>query len=231
MNRLLFLLFFVAGLSFAESDSTYNQINFDVSASRVIKNDLLKVTMYLQEESVDAKKVAQRINQKMQKAFKVIDRYPMVHNKTGDYNIHAKYKKSKVVGWSAKQVLYLESKNIEALTTLIQKLQPLLLVSNMQFDISKALRKQLKAQLLLVLLDKFRKKSKLISEKLGAKSYKIVRLNINKQSDSRPVYYSSMRSQPAFLSSASDMPAPKLSGGENEIKVSLNALLELSFRD
>lgn len=227
MNKILLLIGFMATFVFADDNVTYNQINFNVSAEQTVNNDLLIVSLYLQEDDKHAKRATKRVNQKMQSAFEIINQYPSVKHKTGNYNIHARYKDSKVIGWRARQDVHLESTNVESLTTLIQKLQPILLVSNTRFSISKPLTKQVKDELLLVLLDKFRQKANLIRKTLGAKSYKIVRLDVSEQSNNRPIYYSSRVAKSSLM--ASDAPAPKLSAGEGELKSSLNAVLELSF--
>lgn len=227
MNKLLFPILFVATTVFA-ADTQYNQINFEVSSERSIANDLLKVDMYLKEQDKDARQVAKRINQKMQQAFKLINQYPTIKNKTGSYNIHPRYKKSNIIGWDARQDVHLESTNIEELSDLMQKLQSTLLVSNTHFTISKPLRKKVKAELLLTLLDKFRIKANLIREKLGAKDYKIVRLNINEKFNSPTQYqYSQIKSKAYF--STSSRPEPKLAAGEGELSSNLSATLEFSF--
>ena len=98
-------------------------MNLQAQAECEIPNDQLTVMLAVEEEGKEAAKIANKINQDMDWALKVVVKKSGVNSSMQAYNTYPIYDKRSVIGWWAIQQLELKSTNITELTELVGKLQ------------------------------------------------------------------------------------------------------------
>jgi len=205
----------------------YDQVKLAVNAEEQVKNDTLVVVMYALAEGESSEKPAADVNQRMAKALKMAKGNTDIKAQTLNYQVTPRYqnassfREQRLVGWSVRQSLRLSSSNVLALTDLVGRLQKVLLVQNMSYEISPAIRQQAEDRLIQQAIKRFAERARLVSKALGKSKYRVVQMNIS-TSGARPVPM--MRNKMAVSSDA--MAAPAVSAGTATVRVSINATIQ-----
>jgi predicted secreted protein len=222
----LLLFSLCCGLATAsEDDLHYNLINLQAQALSTVDNDLLVVTMTAVAEANTAKEAADSVNETMARAAAMIGEVDTVSYQTLNYQTTPLYKNRAIVGWSVSQQIRLKSGKIEQLTSLVGRLQDLINVSAMQFEIGPERRKETQNRLISEALAAFTEKARLITSALGAKDFRLVSLSINEDGavPLRREYAMDM------ALSRSAAPAPDVAAGESQITVTVHGSIQLIF--
>lgn len=223
----LFCLLLTQMATAAEQPLHYDRVNLAVNAEEQVKNDTLVVVMYALAEGKNSEKPAADVNQRMAKALKMAKGHTDIKAQTLNYQITPRYqdassfREQHLIGWSVRQSLRLSSSNVLALTDLVGRLQKVLLVQNMSYEISPARRQQAEDRLIQQAIKRFSERASLISKALGKPDYRVVQLNIS-TSGARPVPM--MRNKMAL--SADAMSAPAVAAGTASLRVSINATIQ-----
>ncbi|MBD3612628.1 MAG: SIMPL domain-containing protein, partial [Hydrogenovibrio crunogenus] len=80
-------LFFSRIVQAEETLLNFNQIDFSVTQSQHVTNDVAHIRLIAQTEHKEANEVQRLINQKMRHAQKVLSRYPEITATTQDYRV------------------------------------------------------------------------------------------------------------------------------------------------
>lgn len=204
----------------------YNMISFEVNVQKQIANNEAIATLKKTATAKDAKTLANQINPTIHQAQKIAKKYPSVAVSTGMQHSYPTYdNKGKLTGFTGSANLTLKSQDMEALGNLIGELQSLLTIGQLDFSVSDALKEQTHAQLMDEATQKFKSQAQRLVQAWGAKSYQIIKLDMNHASGHHyaPTPLFSM----AMAEAKSN--APEIQAGESDIRYTINGTIELIF--
>ena len=204
-------------------------VSFSVEAEREVERDLLQVSLFYQAEGNDLSALNKTMAEKMNKAIELAKAQSAVEIKDNSRNTWIRYdNKGKQQGWIARAELTLESKDSQALSTLVHELDGVLAIDRVSASVSREKLSSLENELTKEALAKVKDKALLIQESLQMKGYTIQNLEISSPKDSTddyPIYAAAELSSKSLYSSGKDETYAQ--SGKEKIKVSVNARIAL----
>ena len=217
--------------SFAEGpvDNYPPQVSFTVESEKNVERDLLRVSLFYKAEGNDLSALNKTMAEKMNKAIELTKAQSAVEIKENSRNTWIRYdNKGKQQGWIARAELTLESKDSQALSTLVHELDGVLAIDRVSASVSREKLNSLEKELTKEALAKVKDKALLIQESLQMKGYHTQSLEIssanNSANDFRP-YAAAELSSKSLYSSEKD--ETYTHSGKEKIKVSVNARIAL----
>ena len=217
--------------SFATEPASHQptDVSFSVEAEKEVERDLLQVSLFYQAEGNDLSALNKTMAEKMNKAIELAKAQSAVEIKDNSRNTWIRYdNKGKQQGWIARAELTLESKDSQALSTLVHELDGILAIDHVSASVSREKLSSLENELTKEALTKVKDKALLIQESLQVKGYRIQNLEISSANDSaadfRP-YAAAELSSKSLYSSGKDETYTQ--SGKEKIKVSVNARIAL----
>ena len=217
--------------SFAEEpvDNYPTLVNFTVESEKNVERDLFRVSLFYQAEGNDLSALSKTMAEKMNKAIELTKAQSAVEIKDNSRNTWIRYNdKGKQQGWTARAELTLESKDSQALSTLVHELDGVLAIDSVSASVSREKLSSLENELTKEALTKFKDKALLLQESLQMKGYTIQNLEISSPNDSTndyPIYAAAELSSKSLYSSEKDETYTQ--SGKEKIKVSVNARIAL----
>ena len=209
--------------SFAEGpvDNYPPQVSFTVESEKNVERDLLRVSLFYQAEGNDLSALNKTMAEKMNKAIELTKAQSAVEIKDNSRNTWIRYNdKGKQQGWTARAELTLESKDSQALSTVVHELDGVLAIDSVSASVSREKLSSLENELT--------KEALLLQESLQMKGYTIQNLEISSPKDSTddyPIYAAAELSSKSLYSSGKDETYAQ--SGKEKIKVSVNARIAL----
>lgn len=206
-----------------DTEPRKNQVSFRVETSREVSNDWATALIGVSEEDSDAARLADRVNQVMRWGLDTAKQAKAVEVQSGGYQTHPVHDKGKIVRWRASQDLVLESKDVDALSDLLGKLQSRLLLRGITFSVSPESRRKVEDELVSETLAAFQKRAQRVQSDLGARDHALVSLSIHTPGGNpRPV-----RAQMSMA--RAEVATPAFESGQSTLGVSVDATIELEF--
>ena len=204
-------------------------VTFTVEAEKAVERDLLQVSLFYQAEGNDLSALNKTMAEKMNKAIELAKAQSSVEITDNSRNTMVRYdNKGKQQGWIARAELTLESKDSQALSTLVNELDGVLAIAQVNASVSREKLSSLENELTKEALAKLKDKAVLIQESLQVKGYRIQNLEISSANDSvayfRP-YVAAEFASKSLYSSGKDETYTQ--SGKEKIKVSVNARIAL----
>jgi len=206
------ILLWLPAAAFAHdsAETIFNLISLQAQVTREAPNDLLQAVLSVDMEDRDPAKLADS-------AFKT------VKVKSGNYQTYPVYDKTHIARWRIRQELKLESKDFEAATALIAKLQGALQLGNMEFSVAPETQRAVENTLITEAIQAFSARADIVRAALKANTYKVKELQINTgQGNPRPMMARQLRSQ-----SAETVSAPAVEAGTSQISVNVTGSIKL----
>ena len=231
LNALSLALLALPITSFAAEPVSHQptDVSFSVEAEREVERDLLQVSLFYQAEGNDLSALNKTMAEKMNKAIELTKAQSAVEIKDNSRNTWIRYNdKGKQQGWTARAELTLESKDSQALSTLVHELDGVLAIDGVSASVSREKLSSLENELTKEALAKFKDKARLLQESLQMKGYTIQNLEISSPNDSTndyPIYAAAELSSKSLYSSGKDETYTQ--SGKEKIKVSVNARIAL----
>lgn len=213
------------------SEQPYNQISLRAEAHQDVAHDQMQVTLYTEDQDVDAARLATTITNTLNHALQTARNHPKTSVKMGSrrsYPVHDS-KGQKITAWRERAEIQLESTDFPSLSTLTGELLQTLKMANMQFSIAPKTRINSEDQLLKDAISAFQARAKLISEAFGSTGYKVVHLNLNSSGFSRPpVYARAAKMQSSAMSDAAAS-IPEIEAGSSQVSIIADGVIEISL--
>ena len=231
LNALALALLALPITSFAAEPVPHQptDVSFSVEAEREVERDLLQVSLFYQAEGNDLSALNKTMTEKMNKAIELAKAQSAVEIKDNSRNTWIRYdNKGKQQGWIARAELTLESKDSQALSTVVHELDGVLAIDRVSASVSREKLSSLENELTKEALAKVKDKALLIQESLQMKGYTIQNLEISSPKDSTddyPIYAAAELSSKSLYSSGKDETYTQ--SGKEKIKVSVNARIAL----
>jgi predicted secreted protein len=204
--------------------STYDRVNFRVSATQEVDNDILVAVMYHERSGQHPTAMADEVNRTITWAVDLAKKSSAIKVQTLNYRQEALYKNQTVTGWKVRQSIRLESTDAAALSTLIGELQNRLSVASIRYTLSPDVRARIEDVLIAKALARFKRRGELISLELGRQDYRIVNLDV--ATSGRVPAPVRMRAVAAMAESPGVAP-PTFEAGVQSVTVQVSGSIEL----
>jgi predicted secreted protein len=218
--------FFLAALTAAAAEPRprYNTVELQAEAQREVQNDLLNASLYVELNDPSPAALADAINKKVNEALRVAKAYKGVTLRSGNNQTYPVYAKGNVLqGWRGRAELRIESKDFEAASGLIGKLQAGMQVGNMSFSVSPEARRATENDLIAEAIGAFKARAEIVKTALAGRGYKLQRLNVaNSRSAPQPRLAIARAAAPA-----QEVAAPDLEAGVSLVTVTANGAIEV----
>ena len=205
-------------------------VTFTVEAEKDVELDLLQVSLFYQAEGNNLSALNKTMAEKMNKAIELAKAQSSVEITDNSRNTMVRYdNKGKQQGWIARAELTLESKDSQALSTLVNELDGILAIAQVNASVSREKLSSLENELTKEALAKLKDKALLIQESLQMKGYHTQSLDVSSANDSannfRPYAAGAMMAKSFSYSDEKDETYTQ--SGKEKIKVSVNARIAL----
>ena len=207
----------------AKQQNVYDRIQLSAQAEAEVENDTVVAVLFARRQGNDVGKLATEVNQIMAQAIKRCQQVKAVEVQTLNYQTNPVYEKQHQTGWRISQSLQLKSRDSQALSQLVGKLQGTLMLESMSYEVSASRREQVKEDLIAKAIVAFRKRAQNITEQLGRKRYRLVTMQVN--TGGVPLQPVHTQLYQAFASTRTT--APTIEAGKQQVTVSVTGEIEL----
>ena len=219
-----FLLLCCGPLAAAEVPQ-YNHIHLQTQSSMKVDNDRMQAVLSVYGEDNDTAKLADQLNTTMTWALTAARKHPTVSVSSGQYQTYPVYNnKEALKRWRATQEVTLESEDSSQLVLLLGILQERLQLNGITFSVSEPQRAKTEDTLIDKALAAFQARAERVRKNLGAKSYRIVDINVGSNAGMIPP--SPMMRAQAMESSVTP---PAVESGSSTLTVNAEGTIELQF--
>jgi predicted secreted protein len=222
---LLASLIFSAPLFAAEPvPPRYNAVALQADAQREVQNDLLSATLFAEVNDVTPAGVANAVNKSVNDALRIAKDYKSVRVRSGNNQTYPVYSRgNQLQGWRGRGEIRIESKDFEAASALIGKLQSSMQLAGLQFTVSPESRRAAENELIAEAIAAFKARAEIVKNALGGRGYKLQNLNVMTAHNVPRPLMAMARAAPA----AQEVTPPNLEAGISVITVTANGTIEL----
>jgi predicted secreted protein len=162
------------------TEPRYNVVDFQSEAQREVQNDLLNATLYVELNDTNPAALANAINKSVNDALRVAKEHKGVTVRSGNNQTHPVHSRDgKQQGWRGRAEIRIESKDFDAASALIGKLQAKMQLAHVGFSVSPDARRAVQDELAVDAIRAFKSRADVLKTALAGRSYKIVRINVD----------------------------------------------------
>lgn len=203
----------------------YNAVELQAEAQREIANDTLSASLYVELNDASPAALASALNKTANEALRVARDYKSVRVRSGGNQTYPVYAKGNVLqGWRGRAEIRIESRDFEAASGLIGRLQAGMQLGNLSFSVSPEARRQTENELIAEAIGAFKSRAEIVRGALAGRAYKIQRLNVNSGHSAPPPRFAMAR---ALSAGAPEQVAPNLEGGVSLVTVTVGGTVEV----
>ena len=207
----------------AEPTAGYNQVVLQAEAQREMPNDMLNATLYVELSDASPVALAAALNRAANEALLAAREFRSVRAYSGNNQTFPIYSKGNVLqAWRARAEIRLESRDFEAASRLMGKLQASMQLGGTTFSVSPEARQQAEDELIAQAVAAFKARARIVQDALSGRSYKIRNLRVNTGFNAP-----APRFLRAMAASTAEVPAPGLEGGVSVVKVHTEGTIEV----
>ena len=216
----------LSGASFAaEPAPRYNVVELQAEAQREVANDTLAATLYAELNDVNPATLANMINKAANEALRIAKDAKNVRVRSGSNQTYPVYAKGNVLQtWRGRAEIRIESRDFEAASGLIGKLQAGMQLGSLNFSVSPEARGLAENELTAEAIAAFKARAEIVRGALAGRSYKVQRLNLSSSQNAPPPRYAVAR---ALAAAAPEVAAPDIEGGASRIIVTAAGTIEV----
>lgn len=188
MRRILNILLLSAAIPVVASaqiqslqvQNLQNRINFSVSAEREVSNDLHVAVISAEARASEQSEAANAVNEAMAWATEQARQVPGIRIQPGEYSTRTvtSGNSRRIVAWSARQLVRLESSDASTLSNLLGQLQERIAVAELSQSLAPSTRDALEEELIVEVLARFNRRAQLIAGEMG-RDYELVSLSVD----------------------------------------------------
>jgi predicted secreted protein len=202
----------------------YNTVTLQADAQREVQNDLLNATLFVEVNDATPAGVANAVNRSINEALRAAKEYKGVRVRSGNNQTYPVYSKAnQLQGWRGRGEIRVESRDFEAASSLIGKLQSTLQLSGMQFTVAPESRRAVENELITEAIAAFKARAEIARAALGGRGYKLQNLNVSSGRPLPPQPYMAM----ARAQAAQEAAPPSLEAGISLVTVNANGSIEI----
>ena len=208
----------------AEVPLRYNTVELQADVQREVQNDLLNATLYVELNDANPAALASAINKRVNEALRVAKEHKGVRVRSGGNQTFPVYSRSNTLqGWRGRAEIRIESRDFEAASALIGKLQSGMQLSGVSFSVSPEARRAAENELVAEAIAAFKARAEIVRAALGGKGYKLQRVSLaTGHPPPRPLY-----APQRAMASSSEVTTPDLEGGVSQMTVTARGTIEV----
>jgi predicted secreted protein len=200
-------------------------VELQAEAQRELPNDTVTANLYVELNDANAAALAAAVNTAANEALRVAQEYSSVRVRSGNNQTYPVYAKGNVLqGWRGRAEIRIDSRDFDAASALIGKLQAGMQLGSLSFSVSPEARRQTENELIAEAIAAFKGRAEIVRGALSGRSYKIVHLNVSSGSSAPPPRFAMAR---ALAAGAPEVAAPNLEGGVSLVTVTLGGAIEV----
>ncbi|MEJ2174080.1 MAG: SIMPL domain-containing protein [bacterium] len=208
----------------AEPPPRYNTVSLQASAQRELPNDLLNATLYVEVNDPTPAGAADAMNATVNAALRTARGYDAVRARSGNSRTYPIYTRgNQLQGWRGRGEVRIESKDFEAASALIGKLQQSMQLGGIQFSVSADARRAAENELIGEAIAAFKARAEIVKAALGGRGYKLRNLDVSSARDGPVPRLAMARAAPA----AQEVAPPALEAGLTTITVNASGSIEI----
>jgi predicted secreted protein len=201
----------------------YNTVEFQADVQREVQNDLLTATLYVEVSDSSAAVVADRVNKSVNEGLRVAREFKGVTARSGNSRTYPVYTRSNVLqGWRGRAEVRVESRDFDAASRLIAKLQSSMQLAGMHFSVAPETRRAVESELIAEAIAAFKQRAGTVQSALAGSGYKLQRLSITTGHNGPQPRFAMARA-----ATASEVTPPDLEGGSSQITVTARGAIEV----
>ena len=218
------LLLAATSIVAAENPLRYNTIELQAEAQREVQNDLLNASLYVELNDPNPAALANAINKSVNDALRIAKEFKGVKVRSGNNQTYPVYAKGNVLqGWRGRAEIRIESKDFEAASRLIGKLQADMQLASMTFAVSPEARRAVENELITEAIGAFKARAEIVKAALAGRGYKLQRLNVANGYNAPQPRLAMAR----VAAAAAEVAAPNIEAGVSVVTVSANGAIEV----
>lgn len=231
--RPFLILPLLAGLAFtgqALADTlNYNQVSLRAQVQQSVNNDTLTVTLFTEDQDSDPAKLANRITTRLNQGLETARQNANIRVSSGNRHSQPVYdeKRENIIAWRERGEIRLEGTDFAEISGTMTTLLGDLSLGGMQFSLSPESRSSTEDELIEQAIQAFRQRAAIATKGLGGEDYRIVQLNLNTQFMTPRPYMQSNRMM--AVSADAQMATPSVEGGEADVTVSADGVIEVQL--
>jgi predicted secreted protein len=215
--------FFPAAQAAEPAAPRYNTVEFQADVRREVQNDLLNATLYVEVNDASPAVVADRVNKSVNEGLRTAREFKGVTARSGSSQTFPVYTRGNVLqGWRGRAEIRLESKDFEAASRLIGKLQSSMQLGGMHFSVAPETRRAVESELIAEAIAAFKARAGTVQSALAGSGYKLQHLNISTGHNAPQPRFAMARA-----AAAPEVTAPDLEGGVSQITVTARGAIEV----
>jgi len=221
---LLTALLSAAALAAEPAPPRYNTVSLQANAQRELPNDLLDATLYVEVNDATPAGAANAVNAAVKDALRIARDTKAVRARSGNNQTFPVYTRgNQLQGWRGRGEVRLESRDFEAASALIGKLQGTLQLGGIQFTVSPQARRSAENELITEAIAAFKARAEIVKAALGGRGYKLVTLDVSSAREGPVPRLAMARAAPA----AAEVAPPALEAGVSTVTVNANGTIEI----
>lgn len=202
----------------------YNVVTFQVEAQREVRNDLLNATLYVELNDSSAAALAGALNRSANDALRVAKEYKTVRVRSGNNQAFPVYSRNnQLQGWRGRAEIRIESRDFEAASVLIGKLQSAMQLGHITFSVAPDTRRAVEEELTVEAIGAFKARAEVVRSALAGKAYKLARLNVTGRSGAPEPRFAMARAAVA----SPEVAAPNLEAGVSLVTITADGSIEV----
>lgn len=218
------ILAVIAMPSYAEP--IYNHVSFETQVSQKVANDEIHMTLSKTAQANDTNTLANLLSKSANQALEIAKHYPDVKVTTGRQSTYPRYNNSgKIIGFTGSISLNVHSQNFLKASELAAKLQSVMTIDDLSFDVSDQAKQTIEKQLMIQATKKFQDEAKTISQAFGATNYKIVSIHLNNAHSPVAMPVMALRAKSAVADAAIEQ---NFQGGNSQLTYRITGTIELT---
>ena len=205
----------------AEEPPGYNIVDLQAEAQRDIQNDLMTASLYVEQSGENPARVSSSVNKIVNEALRAAEDVKNVKASTEGYQTYPVYgKNNRLEAWRVRSALRIESRDFNAASNLIGKLQSTMHLSSLGFTVSPEARRQAENELIAQAISNFRERADIVKQSLNGRGYKLRKMSINTGGfHPRPLLARGMAAQ--------EVAAPNVESGTSQVAVIVSGTIEV----
>ncbi len=204
-----------------------NVLQLQASAQVEVTQDLLQLSMSTTREGQDANAVQAQLKTALDAALTEAKKTALegqMDVRTGNFSLYPRYTKDgKTSGWVGSAELVLDGRDFARITAAAGKIQTLV-VSSVQFGLSREQRAKVETQAQSVAIERFKTKATELAKGFGFASYTLREVAVNSNDGGGPRQRNMVMESKSMLSSAEALP---VEAGKTAVQVTVSGSVQL----
>ena len=204
----------------------YNVVELRAEAQRDVQNDLLNAVVYVELNDTSPAVLAGAINKGVNEALRAARDFPAVKARSGSNQVYPVYSKGNTLqGWRGRAEIRIESRDFEAASALIGKLQATMQLASLNFSVAPDSRRTVEDELMVEAIKAFKARAEVAKGALGGRDYRIVRVNVTSGYSGPQPRFAAARAAPS-----AEVAAPSFEAGTSQVIVTASGAVEVVDR-